>query len=101
MWKLLLTVIFRRLVRDRVFVAISVASLAVGISSFTVLSLYLKSELQYDDYHQQNENIYRVISRYSNFNSALTAEGLGGFLARDYPQLGEYVRFRRSNGRFI
>jgi len=85
----------RRLSKEKMYVTINVLSLALGIASFLILSLYLRSELTYDQHHSKHERIYRIVSNYSTTGGyAQSSEGIGPLLTQDYPQLGEYVRIR-------
>jgi len=97
-----ITVALRKLSRERLYVAINIFSLALGIASFLLLALYLRSELAYDKHHVNHDRIYRLTAhstksdgRVDNF--AVTQVGLGPMLLKDYPQLGAQVRFIRSN----
>ncbi len=97
MWKILALLTLRKLFIEKAFVIVSILSLSVGLSSFLVLSLYLQSELTYDESHLNHNDIYRVVSRFPTTETALTSDGLGPFLIEENPQLGTYVRFRKSN----
>lgn len=73
--------------------------MAIGIGSFLILALYVRSELAYDQHFANHENIVRVSSQLQRANGdvadyAKTGEGMGPLLLGDYPQLGAYVRFR-------
>ncbi len=97
MFKILLSISLNKLAKHKTYTFLSVASLAIGFACFAVLSVYLSSELSYDKHNLQHDKIYRLISRYSTQSTALTAEGLGIFLTEEFPELGDPVRFRRSN----
>ena len=60
-------VVFRFLVRSRFFATLNILGLAVGIASAIVVFTYVRSELSYDVFHSEGENIYRVI-RQSRMN---------------------------------
>ena len=60
MFKSYLLIALRRLSREKIYVAINIASLALGIGSFLLLALYLRSELTYDRHHVNHESIYRL-----------------------------------------
>jgi putative ABC transport system permease protein len=99
MLKNYLLVALRRLVLERFYVLINVLSLALGIASFVIIALYLRSELTYDHHHVNHERIYRVTSHFQNAGSApdefaISPMGIGPLLTKDYPQLGTYVRLR-------
>ncbi len=55
-----LTVLFRNFRRERLYTAINLAGLSLGVACCLVLGLFLKSELTYDQHFKGNEHIYRV-----------------------------------------
>jgi len=100
-FKSYILVALRRLTRERLYVSINVFSLGLGIASFLILMLYMRSELTYDRHHANYDRIYRITTRFDNANAAeqrfaLTQDGIGPILVKDYPQLGQQVRFRPS-----
>ncbi|MEQ8954581.1 MAG: FtsX-like permease family protein [Gammaproteobacteria bacterium] len=95
-------VALRRLVKERIYVAVNILSLALGIGSFLILALYLRSELTFDRHFENHENIYRLSTHFTPSNApaanfALTQEGIGPLLVGDYPQIGDFVRFRNAS----
>lgn len=89
----------RRLSREKAYVAVNILTLALGVGSFLLLALYLRSELTYDRGHVNHERIYRIVTTFKGTGgetrSAQSQEGLGPLLVKDYPQLGKQVRFIR------
>jgi putative ABC transport system permease protein len=57
-----LVVLFRNLYREKLYALINIAGLSLGIASFVILGLYLRSEFTYDRYIPNHENIYRVVN---------------------------------------
>jgi len=93
--------IFRQLLKEKLYPLINVLGLALGLCCFTILSTILRHELAYDTHHDNHAEIYRIISKVPFGNSALTPEGLGPILLQDHPQLGEYVRFQETSQDFL
>lgn len=91
---------FRRLNEERIYAGITIVGLALGIACFLVLILFQRGEMTYDQHYVNHERIFRLTSHYSirgsNSDMAVSSEGAGPLLTRDYPQLGNYVRFRRA-----
>lgn len=101
MFKNYILIALRKLSREKAYVFINILSLALGIAGFLVLALYLRSELTYDRHHVNHERIYRLTSHFTiaddkRDNFALTQLGAGPMLAKDFPQLGQYVRFNSA-----
>lgn len=101
MLKNYILIALRKLSREKAYVLINILSLALGIAGFLVLGLYLRSELTYDEHHVNHERIYRLTSHFkiadgTGDHFAVTQNGVGPLLVKDFPQLGEQVRFRPS-----
>lgn len=99
MFKIYLLVALRKLAKEKLYVTINILSLAIGIASFLILFLYVRSELSFDQHFTNHENIYRLSSRVQQKDGdvadyAQSGAGIGPLLIGDYPQLGAYVRFR-------
>lgn len=99
MFKMYLLVALRKLAKEKLYVTINLLSLAIGIGSFLVLALYIRSELAFDQHFSNHENIYRLSAQFQRANGdvadfAQSADGIGPLLVSDYPQMGAHVRFR-------
>ncbi len=51
---------FRNLVRQKGFTFINIAGLAIGLTCFLLIGLYVKDELSYDRFNKNADRIYRV-----------------------------------------
>lgn len=52
---------FRQMLKDKVTTFLTMGGLAAGITTFTLLFFYLHNEQSYDRFHDQAENIYRIV----------------------------------------
>ena len=59
MLKNYLKVAWRNLKGQKLYSAINILGLTVGLSSFLLIYLYLHDELSYDQFHEDYEQIYR------------------------------------------
>ncbi len=95
-----LVVLLRNLRRERMYAAINIAGLSLGVACCLILGLFLRSELSYDRHHLNHEHIYRVVNEFSiagsNDRFAVTSRQLGPMLAADYPEIKAVVRFQRN-----
>ena len=86
----------RNIKRDKVFSIINVAGLAVGVTCFITLSLFIIYEFSYDTYNEKADQIYRVYvhSNINNIesNNSKTAAPLGAELLRQFPEVVTYAR---------
>src|SRR5262245_38821043 len=87
----------RRIAREKIYVLINVVSLSLGIASFLLLGMYLRSELTYDQPYQNHERRDRIIPGFispeqGTRSFAFSPAGLAPMLTQDYPALGTYAR---------
>ena len=87
-----------RIIRKDLFYSIfNIIGLTIGIASSLFLLLYILDELSYDKYHEQSENIYRVVSHISEpddaFDWIFAQIPFAPTVKEDYPEVEEYVRF--------
>ena len=61
MFKNYLVVAMRNLMRYQLYSAINITGLAIGLAGSILISLFIKDELSYDRFHEQADQIYRVI----------------------------------------
>src|SRR6185312_7910655 len=96
MLKNYLKVAWRNLVRKKAFSAINIFGLALGLSIFTLISLYVLEELSYDRYNEWANRIYRVNTSIkinnSEFDDKDTPAPMAGVLVANYPGIEQAVR---------
>ncbi len=97
-----ITIAARNIVRNKIYSAINILSLAIGMGVCLIISQYIFFELSYDRFHDSYQNIYRVIVEDSNSDIKETyPDGLGysfGVLAKqNIPEVKEFVRKERVN----
>jgi len=97
-----LTIAWRNILKNRVFSFINIAGLAIGLSCFTLIALYVADELSYDKFNAKADRIYRVetdiVFGGTEEKLALSADPIGATLKNDYPQVEQFARFYRANG---
>src|SRR6266511_2105864 len=94
MFKNYLKIAWRNLIKNKVFSFINVAGLAIGLSCFLLITLYVMDELSFYKYNDKAEQIYRVNSRFGSAGllSPLTSDMMGQLLKKDYPEVENYTR---------
>jgi putative ABC transport system permease protein len=95
-----IVVALRNLSRERLYAAINIAGLSLGIACCLILGLFLRSELTYDRYNVQHEHIFRLVNEFTTNGTAssfaLTSRSLAPMIAADDPQIRKYVRFESA-----
>jgi len=94
-------VLLRTLRRERLYAAINIGGLSLGIACCLILGLFLRSELTYDRHFDKHDRIYRVVNEYTTGGTgqrfAVTSPTLAPTLAADYPEVEAYVRFQSNS----
>ncbi len=101
MLKNYLKIAFRNIIRSKLYSFINIAGLSVGIACFALIISYIYFEMNYDGFHKDARNIYRIYSGDRSQNgesfSAETPDPLPKTLLNDYPGMFEVARlFRRE-----
>jgi len=91
-----LKVIFRNLIKHKTHSIINIIGLAVGITCFIALFLFVLDEMGYDSFNEKADRIYRVgISSSINGNASNTSKTpwpLGATLKNNFPEVENYTR---------
>jgi putative ABC transport system permease protein len=103
MFKNHLLIALRTISKHKIFSAINLFGLAVGIACFTVIMLYIQDELAYDKFHADSERVYRVVKDFVNDDGsktpdATTPPALAAALQREIPEMEQAVRIFPSWG---
>ena len=72
MFKNLLKISLRNIAKDKVYSAINIFGLTIGITCSMFLLMYILDELSYDRYHKNGDNIYRIVSDIKEPDNAFT-----------------------------
>lgn len=97
MWRSYLTVGVRSLLKSRVYAAINVLGLAIGMAACLMILLFVRYEMSYDTWLPGNENVYQLQSWYRYRDSGIedklqmTPYVAGERFAKDFPQVAEKV----------
>lgn len=94
---------WRSLMKHKVFSAINVFGLGLGIAAFLLIFNYLRFEYSYDDFHQNKDLIFRVpmVVREDDGKEqtfAFTFPAVAPALKKDFPEIENAVRFRQQGG---
>ena len=81
----------RNILRHKAYSFINIVGLAVGMACCIIIFLGIQDTLIYDRFHENVDNIYRIIQevKYANFSEkwAITAGPLGPSLKKDFPDI--------------
>ena len=89
---------FRHLLRNKLYSAINVIGLSVGIACMLMAILYWKDEKSFDTFHQNNPNLYRITTAMADSKTGemITTGGTGQVQGPAFkaavPEIQEYTR---------
>lgn len=97
-----LKIAWRNLLKNKTFSIINIAGLAIGLSCFILIALWVLDEIGYDRFHEKADRIYRINSHIrmggSDLKLAVASDPMGATLKKDYPQVEDYTRLYASGG---
>src|SRR5579872_7052436 len=99
-----LKIALRNLRRNRVFSAINIFGLAIGLAACLLIAAYVHDETHYDRFAARAKDIYRVDL---GFGSTTTASypmvdiAVGPGMAAAYPEIEAFTRLNRQGDAFI
>ncbi|WP_257666721.1 ABC transporter permease [Parapedobacter tibetensis] len=94
---------WRNLMRGKAFSVINIVGLAIGLTAFLLLALYIKDELSYDRFHEKSDRIYRVSREFLSDDGSTTlhlarvAPPYGPLIAQDFSEVEQMVRMLETN----
>jgi len=97
MLKNYIKIAYRNLLRNKVYSAINILGLTVGLTACLLVATVVIDDLSYDRQWKNAKNIYRIVS-VDNSNKAVEQRnrasftGLGPALKRDFPEVEDYCR---------
>jgi len=107
MYRNYLKVAVRSLLRYKVYSAINILGLTVGMTCAILIFLYVQSELSYELHHKKVENIQRLVVEYflpdNNGSEKWATMGapVGEVIAKDYGEIIQSVRLRPLSNQVI
>lgn len=96
-----LTVAFRNVLRSKVFSAINVFGLGIGLAACLLIIQFVSFELSYDTFNEKMDRTYRVTNdRFQNGkliqHGTIMYPTIGPAMVRDFPEVEEYTRMMPS-----
>ena len=97
MFKNYIKIAWRNLLKNKGYSAINIGGLAIGMTCFLIIAMFIKNELSYDRYHEKGDRIYRVVHHSSADNTEdqwiWGNAPVGPALKSDFPEVIEKVQF--------
>lgn len=97
MLKSYITIAFRNIFRNKVYSAINITGLAIGMAACFFIFLYVRFEKSYDRFHKNVDRLYRIpMSFHGNVNGiATTHPAVGPAMKAEFPEVVEFARLAK------
>ena len=92
-----LTIILRKLRKERTYTSINLLGLTVGLCAFLLIMLFVRDELSYDEFHTDKDRMFRVLANDANYGYNDTPVDYVELVAAETPQITAYTRMMRSS----
>ncbi|RFS19679.1 ABC transporter permease [Chitinophaga silvatica] len=90
-------IVFRGLKQHKFINLVKIGGLAVSLTSFLIILLYLNNELSYDQWHPTLKNVYRVSEQTSaNHTDNPAPAALASFLQEHIPGITAYTHLQQT-----
>ena len=93
MLKSYLFIALRHIKHNKIYSLLNISGLAVGLSAFNLIGLYVQYELSFDKYHENADRIYRVVRD----EKAFTPAALAPALKEEFPEVEAFTRIIQEN----
>src|SRR5258708_40127490 len=81
-----LLIALRNLFKNKIYAAINIAGLTIGITCAFCIFIFVKNELSYDRYHPKADRIFRVIQEGKGEHSASLPFPTGPTIEHEHPE---------------
>src|SRR4249920_448825 len=97
MFKNYFKIAWRNLWRNKIFSAIKILGLSIGLTVCMLIFLYTKDEISYDQFHENKAQLYRIIQTWQFGNDLPQTLGetnaiVGESFAKEIPEVKQYIR---------
>jgi putative ABC transport system permease protein len=105
MFKNYLKIAIRNLFKNKIYSFINIAGLAIGFLCFTLIFIFIKNELAYDNFHKKADRVYRPVEiqhdpGVGTQHVAVTMGPLAPALKADFPEIVQATRIYRARNIF-
>ncbi len=100
-----LLITFRNLFKNRISSIVNILGLAIGMAAFVLIIQYVRFELSYDNFHENQDLIYRIQQDRYNKGELTTqwaagCSAVGQALYENFEEVKDFTRFQKWGGVF-
>ncbi len=97
------TIAFRNVLKNKVFSAINIFGLGIGLAACLLIFQFVSFELSYDTFNEKLDRTYRITNnRFQNGkliqHGTIMYPTIGPVMAKDYPEIEMYTRLMPGGG---
>lgn len=97
MFRNYLTIALRNVVKNKVFSAINIFGLGIGLAACLLIFQFVSFELSYDNFHENLDRTYRITNdRFQNGkliqHGTIMYPTIGPVMAKEFPEIESYTR---------
>jgi len=96
---------FRNIARNKLFTALNIIGLSLGLATAILILFWVQDELSYDRYHKNANDIYRVTGDYHlngiNMKLCTACAPMAAAMINDYPEVLNACRLRQLGSRIL
>jgi putative ABC transport system permease protein len=100
MFKSYLKVAFRNAKKSRTFSMINITGLSIGMTVCLLMLMYVVNEMSFENFHQNKDNIYRIVLNWGTEESKMKFAGSMPAIAQaveaQIPEIRKAIRIRRN-----
>ncbi len=105
MFKNYMKISLRNISKNKVYSFINIFGLAVGMTCFALIVLFVKDELSFDKFHNDHEKLYRLNTHFKSpaneYNFATSIYASAPLLAEKYPEIEDVIKFFPATGTLV
>jgi len=102
MFKNYIKIAFRNLKKQKVYSAINILGLAVGLTCAILIFLFVQNELSYDRFHENEKNLYRVYTIWHEADGSIQRQShavtlpMGPAMEEYFPEITHSIRVKNK-----
>jgi len=88
---------YRNIIKDKAYSIINITGLAIGLASSILILLWVQNELNYDKFHKNAGQIYRITCSAGDFKASINPAGMPVGLKAEIPVIKNTTRLSSIN----
>src|SRR5687768_6258028 len=93
-------VAIRNIRRNKLFSAINILGLAVGMACSIFILLWMQHERSFDKFHKNGENFYRLTVEVSGLKASLSVAPIARAMEKEIPEVKKAIMMCPASGLF-